>query len=86
MSVRALLTYDDSEKYVVKSIQRAYEIVKEDLMGMADEDFDNENFESPQAQREYMLWELEDTYKNEYKGQGFWVCDYCLCEPIEEIP
>lgn len=90
----ALVNYDDSgfegTNYVCKSVKRAYEIVKEEIMNLQDDDFcdfydycDEEDFD-PAEQRESMLEELEKSYR-ESGGTSFSVCEFCSCEEVAEM-
>jgi len=85
-----LVTYDDDSKYVCKTAERAYDIIKSEIMGMdiddlVDDIYDDEN---PEERRQGMLGELEESYE-EYKrngyGEVFSVCEFCYCEEVEEM-
>ena len=79
----ALVTYDDDTKYVCKSVKRAYELIKEEILGMDEDDLESWDYESAEEHRQNMLWELEDSYK-ENNGTYFDVCEFCSCEEVAE--
>lgn len=86
----ALVNYDDGTfegvNYVCKSVKRAYELVKEEIKNLPDDEFDeyyDEEEFNGDGQREYMLEELEESYR-ESGGKSFCVCNYCSCEEVAE--